>query len=125
VLVVEDESDTRDLVGFVLEQHGATAILTETVTQALEIFRNNRPDVIVADIGIPGYNGYALIAAIRKEEGRQSLTPAIALTAYATPADRDTALMSGFNEYISKPFDPGHLVTTIRRLYDEYLDSAA
>ena len=120
VLVVEDEGDTRNLLAFLLEQHGATVMLADNVTYALKCFQESRPDVILADIGMPGLNGYALIASIRKQEGTGTRRPAIALTAYSTPADRDIALTSGFTEYLSKPFEPRELLATIRRLYDAY-----
>jgi len=126
VLILEDEEDTRDLLGIVLESHGATPILTGNVSQALQSMQTQPIDVVVADIGMPDYNGYAFIAALRKEERAEiRYTPVIVLTAYSTPADRDTALISGFNEYLAKPFDPGVLTSTIRRLYDEHHRDAA
>ena len=83
-------------------------------------------DVVIADIGMPDYNGYAFIAALRKEQRAEIRnTPVIVLTAYSTPADRDTALISGFNEYLAKPFDPRVLISTIKRLYDEHHRDAA
>ena len=127
VLVLEDEQDTRDLLGIVLGSHGATPILTGNVSQALQFMQTQQPiDVVIADIGMPDYNGYAFIAALRKDQGAEIRnTPVIVLTAYSTPADRDTALISGFNEYLAKPFDPGVLTSTIRRLYDEHHRDAA
>jgi CheY-like chemotaxis protein len=127
VLVLEDETDTRDLLGIVLQTEGASAILVQNVPEALDALRTGRPpDVIVADIGLPEYNGYAFIAALRNEEDRAlRTTPVIALTAFATAADRDTALVSGFDLYMTKPFDPGQLVSTIRQLYDQRADTAA
>ena len=90
------------------------------------MFARDRPDVALTDIGMPEYNGYAFIAAVRKESSNLRNTPVIALTAYSTPADRDTALISGFNEYLAKPFEPGELISTIKRLYDQYrADTAA
>jgi len=108
VLVLEDETDTRDLLGIVLQTEGANAILVQNVPEALDALRAGRPpDVIVADIGLPEYNGYAFIAALRKEEDRAlRTTPVIALTAFATAADRDTALFSGFDLCMTTPFDP-------------------
>jgi len=126
ILVVEDEQDTRDLLQFLLESHGATVIAADNVTDALAIFAKDRPDIAVTDIGMPDYNGYAFIAAVRKQQSRSRKTPVIALTAYTTPADRDTALISGFNEYLAKPFEPEKLIHTIKRLYDQYrIDTAA
>ena len=127
ILVLEDEEDTRNLLGIFLETQGAIAILTSNVSQAFESMRSQLFDVIVADIGMPDYNGYAFIAALRKEPRPEIRTiPVIALTAFVTPADRDTALISGFNEYLGKPFEPAELISTIRRLYDDHhKDSAA
>jgi CheY-like chemotaxis protein len=126
VLVVEDENDARDLIAFLLESQGAKVVPVDNVSDALEIFKSDRPDVVVTDIGMPDYNGYALIAAIRRSKSESQRTPVIALTAFSTPADRDTALISGFDEYLSKPFDPDRLIHTIKRLFDEHrIDTAA
>jgi DNA-binding response OmpR family regulator len=121
VLVLEDESDTRTLLDLVLKMHGAEVILAENVREALQLADERQPDVIVTDIGMPDLNGFAFIASFRGH----SNTPAIALTAYDAPADRDIALTSGFNEYLSKPFDTAELVDTIKRLYDSQSNRAA
>ena len=124
--MVEDDDDTRDLLSYVLGSHGATVFLSSSVADGLAILRKERPNVVVTDIGMPGHNGYAFIAAVRKEEAREIRnTPTIALTAFATPTDRDIAMISGFNEYLTKPFEPGELVLTIKRLYDNSVDTAA
>ena len=126
VLVLEDETDTRDLLSFVLQFEGASVPTAQNVPEALETLKAKRPDVVVADIGLPEYNGYAFIAAVRRDENPElRTTPVIALTAFATPADRDTALVSGFDAYLAKPFDPGHLISTIRHLYNRRGDRAA
>jgi CheY-like chemotaxis protein len=126
VLIVEDEKDTRDLLRYLLELHGAKVIPTDNVTEALKVFSKDQPDVVVTDIGMPGYNGYAFIAAVRRKQSHLRNVPVIALTAFSTPADRDTALISGFNEYLSKPFEPEELISTIKRLYDKHpIDTAA
>ena len=82
ILVIEDETDTRDLLGFVLRSHGATPFLASNVSDALALLEKERPDVVVADIGMPGYNGYAFIAALRKLQSRIRRTPVIALTTF-------------------------------------------
>jgi CheY-like chemotaxis protein len=126
VLVVEDDDDTRDLLSYVLGSHGATVFLSSSVADGLAALRREHPHVVVTDIGMPGHNGYAFIAAVRKEEAREIRnTPTIALTAFATPTDRDIAMISGFNEYLTKPFEPGELVLTIKRLHDTSVDTAA
>jgi CheY-like chemotaxis protein len=75
------------------------------------------PDVVIADIAMPDYNGYALIAQIREEDERAGrTTPAIALTAFTSAADHERALSAGFQEYMAKPFDPGELIATVSKL---------
>jgi CheY-like chemotaxis protein len=117
VLVVEDDRDTREIVQFILEQNGAIVASADSVPRALEVYPTFGANVIVADIGMPEYNGYALIAQIREDEAKlDRFTPAIALTAYTSPADRTQALSAGFQEYMAKPFDPGDLIVAIARL---------
>jgi CheY-like chemotaxis protein len=122
VLIVDDDNDTREMLRFVLEQSGAAVLSAGSVPEAIEIYRTSRPGAIIADIGMPEYNGYALVALIQEHDrklGRS--TPVIALTAYTSPADRETALAAGFKRYMAKPFDPAEIIQTIHEL----LDSAA
>jgi DNA-binding response OmpR family regulator len=119
--VLEDESDTRNLLEVVLKMHGAEVVLAKNVGEALQLADERQPHVIVTDIAMPDLNGYAFIASLRE----RSNTPAIALTAFAAPADREMALKSGFNEYLSKPFDTGELIGAIKRLYDPQSNRAA
>src|SRR5579883_1937932 len=105
ILVVDDDRDTREMLRFVLEHEGGQVTAAGTVEEALEGYHRVLPNVVVADIGMPGADGYALIALIRaldRQSGRS--TPAIALTAYTSPADQQTALAAGFQRYMSKPF---------------------
>ena len=117
ILVVEDDSDTREMLKFVLEQNGADVLTTDAVPPAFELVQKVHPDAVVADIGLPEYNGYALIAKIREfDSEQQSRTKCVAVTAYATPTDRDVALRSGYDAYIAKPFEPEELVQTVAQL---------
>jgi len=114
ILVVENDSDTLKMLRFVLEQRGADVLTSDNVPAALEQFKMQRPDVILADIGMPDLNGYALIAEIRRiEADRGGHTKAIAVTAFVTEGDRKLAADSGFDGYISKPFDPRALVLMV------------
>ena len=120
ILVVEDDHDTRELLRFFLEQQGAKVVAVESVESAVDSYQTIPPNILITDIGMPGYNGYALIALIRsydKQTGRR--TPAIALTAFASPADRETALAAGFDAYLEKPFLPAELLATIETLLDQ------
>ncbi len=115
LLVVEDDRDTRELLRIVLQRHGASVIAAPDVSQAISTFNDSRPDVVVADIGLPGNDGFALIAYVRSIDE----TPVVAVTAYCNPEARQQALTAGFNAYLGKPFDPEEVVRTVRTLYDE------
>jgi CheY-like chemotaxis protein len=121
ILVVEDDNDTRELLRVLLETQGGQVRAASSVAQALDEYDQSRPDVLVADIGMPDYNGYTLIGRVRaRDRERGSIVPAIALTAYATAVDRDTVLSAGFQVHMPKPFDPGQLVSVIANLAVQY-----
>src|SRR5262249_22651467 len=107
VLVVEDDSDTLQIIQFVLEQHRAHVMPADSVPAALDQIESSPPEVVVADIGMRRLNGYALISEIREMDAAlRRHTPTIAVTGFATPQDRETAAAAGFEAYITKPFDP-------------------
>ncbi|MBE9170613.1 PAS domain-containing protein [Pleurocapsales cyanobacterium LEGE 06147] len=114
VLVVDDDTDTRDFVAFLLEQAGASVITATSAREALTALTKSQPDVLVSDIGMPEMNGYMLLRQIRAlppQQGGQ--IPAIALTAYAGEFDRRQALSVGFQKHVSKPVEPERLVRAI------------
>ena len=117
ILIVEDDSDTQDLIKTVLERHGAEVLGVDSASRALEEIAFTKPDVIISDIGMAGQNGYDLIRSIRSldpEAGGH--IPAIALTAYAGSADRRQALLAGFQAHLAKPVEPDELVAVILSL---------
>jgi signal transduction histidine kinase/ActR/RegA family two-component response regulator len=114
VLVVDDQVDAQALVRTVLQDAGATAIGASAVGDALELMTRFRPDVVVADIGMPGEDGYSLIRQVReRERSRGDRMPAIALTAYGRAEDRALALESGFDAHLRKPVDTEALLLAI------------
>ena len=115
IFVVEDDGDARDLLVTVLKASGARVTAADSFHSALEALQQFVPDALVLDIGMPKYNGYALIAKIRSRLATRDI-PAVAVTAFATPTDRDTALSAGFQAHIGKPFDPEKLVRVITQL---------
>jgi len=117
VLVVDDESDARELVGYVLESCGMEVRLAENVTDALSQLQSYTPQVIISDIGMPEDDGYVLIRAIRiLDSEEKKAIPAIALTAFARNEDRTRALVEGFNLHIAKPVEPTRLVQAVAEL---------
>ncbi|MDQ1592638.1 MAG: hypothetical protein QOG71_3265 [Pyrinomonadaceae bacterium] len=117
VLVVDDETDTRELLAAVLVSCGAEVIQAASAAEAFEQVGQARPNVLVTDIGMPEEDGYSLLARIRQlplERGGK--IPAVALTAYARAEDRVRALRSGFQMHVTKPITPAELITVVANL---------
>jgi PAS domain S-box-containing protein len=114
VLVVEDRQEDREILSAALAHQGATVDTAGSAAEALTELHHFRPDVLVADIGMPGEDGYDLIRKIRASSPEhERRTPAIALTAYAGDADQKRALEAGYQKHITKPADPNELARTI------------
>jgi CheY-like chemotaxis protein len=110
ILVVEDHDDARELILAVLNAAGADVVGVSSAEEGIERATVTRPDLVVADIGLPGLDGYGLLARLR---ALYPEIPVIALSAYARAADRDRALAAGFQEYGIKPMDPSALVELV------------
>jgi PAS domain S-box-containing protein len=115
VLVVDDESDARELLKVILGQYGAEVITAESAEEALNNLSLSLPHVLVSDIGMPGSDGYELIRRVRNYPPASRLH-AVALTAYAGKEDRERALSEGFNDYLSKPVEASELIEIVARL---------
>jgi len=117
VLVVEDETDTRELVTFALTAAGAEVKTASRAREALDTLEGWTPDVLVSDIGMPGVDGYAFIGEVRRREADTGVRlPAVALTAYAGVEDRRRAVAAGFQTHLAKPLDPAEMVTVVASL---------
>jgi PAS domain S-box-containing protein len=117
ILVVEDEMDTRDVLKEMLERRGATVTACASAGEGLSILRREHPNVLVADLEMPGESGYELIRELRAlppEDG--GLTPAAALTAHAGAHDRMRALSAGFEIHVPKPVQPAELAAVVATL---------
>jgi PAS domain S-box-containing protein len=119
ILVLEDDPDALDIVSTAVTDAGASVTAVTSVDAALGVLRTNtgeRPQVVIADIGLPGADGYMFISELRRMPPHQGgMLPVIAVTAYATKQDRRNALQAGFAAHVAKPFMPDHLVSTIAR----------
>jgi PAS domain S-box-containing protein len=116
VLAVDDEPDALDLLRSALEGAGAAVTTSRSAAEALDVLRTSPPDVIVADIGMPGTDGLQLIRSVRQMPGAPGGTPAAALTAYARAQDRITSLASGYQMHLVKPIDPIELIVAVAAL---------
>lgn len=117
VLVVDDETDTRDLLTTVLERCGVIVFAVASVSEALNVLEKSKPDILVSDIGMPREDGYDLIRRVRSlPAAGGGHIPAVALTAYARTEDRVRILSAGYQIHIPKPVDPMELATAIANL---------
>ena len=117
VLIVDDEIDARGLLSAMLERCGAEVLAVSSSSEGLQAIESWRPDVLVADIGMPVEDGYGLIRKVRalpRERGGQ--TPALALTAYARTEDRVRAISEGYQLHLAKPVDRIELATVVASL---------
>jgi CheY-like chemotaxis protein len=118
VLIVDDDGDVRDVLTLLLVSHGAKVRAVASATEALDAIYLSTPDVLLADIGLPEEDGYSLIRKIRASEGERNAArlPALAVSAYATLADRERASAAGYDGHVAKPIDPDVLARAIAKV---------
>ena len=116
-LVVDDDADARELLAITLTSAGAEALVAGSVREALRLLEKERPDLLLTDLGMPEQDGLDLIRIVRAlpaESGGR--IPAIAVTAYASSAEKQLALSTGFDSHVSKPYDAETLIAVIAAL---------
>ena len=115
VLVVEDSADTLALLKTIFVQQGAQVSTATTAAEALSLLKSITPDIIVSDIGMPDTDGFELLQKIRELPELEN-TPAIAISGYASEADRKQALGVGYRALMAKPVDVDALFELIHSL---------
>src|SRR4051812_31790781 len=100
----------------VLALHGHDVAVARTGPEGVEAAERVRPDVVLSDIGLPGFSGYEVARRIRQGGGAGALL--VALTAYGQDADRAAAYEAGFNLHIAKPADPAEVVQMLAAAAD-------
>jgi PAS domain S-box-containing protein len=118
VLVVDDDSDTRQMLKAVLSECHADVITAASVAEAIKEIEQRKPDVLVSDLGMPEQDGYELIKQVRNTESADNAArvPALALTAYAKAEDRVRALAGGYQVHLAKPVEPAEFVLVVANL---------
>lgn len=112
ILVVEDDPGSRDLLREILHMAGYDVICSEDGGDALEQLTQAKPDLVLLDIEIPVLDGYEVLNKIRQSSAFSGL-PVCAVTARAMLGERQKALASGFDAYITKPIDPDNLIAQV------------
>jgi CheY-like chemotaxis protein len=117
VLLIEDDEDSRHMLGLMLTTQGVEVTSASSSAEALTALAQKLPDVIVSDIGMSEEDGYELMRKLRALPAADGgMTPAIALTGYATRKDRERALAAGYQLHLAKPVEPADLVFAIASL---------
>jgi signal transduction histidine kinase/ActR/RegA family two-component response regulator len=113
VLIVEDDPDTLELLTSTLRIAGASPIPAGSVAEALRQLNGQPLDALISDIAMPGQDGYTLMTLLKDRLGAEMPDATVALTAYASRADRERALAAGFREHLAKPVNPDVLLQTL------------
>ena len=116
VLVVDDDPEARRLITLVLERAGATVMAVGTAAEGLATTQQRKPDILVADIGLPDEDGYAFLGKIRRQRSPVARVPAVALTGSAGIESRTRALLAGFHTHVVKPVEPLELTAVVAAL---------
>jgi CheY-like chemotaxis protein len=117
ILVVDDEPDSRELVGTILEECEAEVVVAASVEEALRRLDAFEPDLLISDIAMPDRDGYDLIRTIRERAHPDGARlPAVALTAHARAEDRRRSFQAGFDLHVVKPVDPAELLGVVATL---------
>jgi PAS domain S-box-containing protein len=116
-LVVDDDSDTRELLAEVLRSRGVVVTAVSSVEEGLAALDREVPDILLSDIAMPDRDGFDLIRRVRERPAdRGGHVPAVAITAYARPEDTERSLASGYQMHVTKPVDMDELIATVASL---------
>src|SRR5688572_16739894 len=113
VLVVDDELEMRKLISTVLVGAGASVVTASSAAEAFDHLSAQSFDALVSDLAMPTEDGHSLTRRIRAREDDRSGIPAVAVTAYGGPLQRELALSAGFDDYVKKPFAPQDLLRAV------------
>ena len=118
MLIVDDEPDGRALIARILEGRGARTTCATSATEALRLLKQEHFDIMLSDIGMPDIDGYELMRRVRllDSDRDKDRLPAIAVTAYARPEDRQRSLLAGYHMHLSKPIEARELMAGIASL---------
>ena len=108
VIVIDDTEEIRKLMSFVLAKDGYKVLEAKDGIVGLALAKLHRPDLVVSDVQMPGMNGFDMVQALRQDPNIAA-TPVILLTSLSDRADMRQGMISGADDYITKPFTPKEL----------------
>lgn len=113
ILIVEDDDDIRELVAFNLEMSGFTVIKSDNGEEVVDKALNEKPDLILLDVMLPGIDGFEVCRRVKKNQDLKE-TPVLMLTARTDDDDIINGLETGADDYITKPFRPKILLAKVK-----------
>ena len=118
ILIVEDYEDVRGMLKVLLESENFHVLEAGSGSEALEVIRKQRPDAILMDLALPGFDGFETIRRIRAFDTFRN-TPIIVLSAYTAPSSYETAVSAGSNYFMAKPIDFDDLLNLLQQIFLE------
>jgi len=115
ILTVDDEPDVLELIRFHLAKAGYVVVQAATGRQALEMIRDEKPDLVLLDLMLPDIDGFGICELLRRNPDTASL-PIVIVSAWGTPDSQSLGLELGALDYVTKPFSPRVLVDRIQGL---------
>jgi CheY-like chemotaxis protein len=117
VLVLDDEADAREMIQEALRRCGATVHLSGSAADGLAMLQQERPHIVLSDIGMPGDDGRTFIRRVRAlSAGEGGHTPAVAVSAYVGEEEQRASVAAGYQAHLCKPIDLSLLVQTVADL---------
>lgn len=121
ILIADDNPSGRELLRVILERDGYQVIEAADGAEAVLLMDKHNPDLAILDIHMPKHDGFEVLAILRKDS-RYNTTPIMALTASATPGDRERILGAGFTDHYTKPIAPSKLRQIVAELLSQSPD---
>jgi two-component system cell cycle response regulator/two-component system cell cycle response regulator DivK len=115
VLIVDDNRPSRDLIRAILKPIHCNIIEASNGQQALDLIQQERPDLVLLDVDMPGLDGLTVVRRIREDTSLAAM-PVVAVTAFAMDADREKCMAAGFTAYVTKPVRAAALRQQVQEL---------
>ena len=117
ILIVEDNEKNMKLARDVLQAKGYTTLEAVTAEEGLRVAKEQKPDLVLMDIQLPGISGIEAFGQLRADP-RTAAIPVVALTASVTPTDRTQITEAGFDAFVGKPINLKEFLETVKRLVE-------
>jgi len=117
ILIIEDDPSATSFASYALEQEGYQVLTAANGVEGLKMALEEKPDILVLDVMLPGMDGFELCHRLRNEASAAKL-PIMMLSVKGRESDRDMGLKVGADEYLTKPADPAELVACVGSLLE-------